>query len=104
MADQVLGPTPLNRQELEARWRQRLDVARLRLQFAHTYVKEVQRDLQQGSVPSADGNVALERAQRSENVAVVEYNRVLGIFTDLVVAGKIPDKKPARGGALSATG
>ena len=89
----MLDPT-LNR--LDELWRLRLSNARLRLEFARSYVKEVHRDLEKGTVPSADGTVAFERAVRAENLALAEYNRVLRIFTDLVVRRIIPDEDQAR--------
>ena len=99
-----MAEAPLNRQQLEDLWRQRVQDARLRLQFARTYVKEVQRDLEQGAVASADGHFAFQRAIRAEYIALSEYNRVLRVYTDLLVAGKIPDEEPgAAGDASSAT-
>jgi hypothetical protein len=44
--------------------------------------------------PTDDGNFALRKALRAENFALAEYHRVLTIFTDLVLRGKIPDAAP----------
>lgn len=62
-------------QELEQRWRSRLDDAKLRLDYATSYANG--RD---------DG-----WARRAHGTALAEYTRVLRIFTDLVVHGKIPE-------------
>ena len=87
----MADPTPT--QQLEEVWRLRLSDAQLRLQFARNYMQEVHRDLQEGVIPAADGNFALERAIRAENIAIAEYSRVLRFYTDLVVDGKIPEEE-----------
>ena len=74
-------------EDLVKQWRQRLDDARHRLDFAQIYVKEVQQDRQLGYVPSPDGDYAYRRAIRAESEARVEYLRILRIFTD-VLQGK----------------
>jgi hypothetical protein len=79
-----------SRQQLEDEWRQRALDAKLRLQLARDYVREVQRDLQRGSVPAADGNFAQQHALRAENLALRHYRDVLRTLADLVVRGKIP--------------
>ena len=76
---------------LEDRWRQRLKDAALRVDFARNYVKEVQRDFPADTLPSTDGRY-LQRALHAQTLALKEYQRVLRIYTDLVVHGKIPDE------------
>ena len=39
------------RQELESRWQKRVEDAKIRLDFASKYVKEVQRDQRSGTIP-----------------------------------------------------
>ena len=68
----------MGNQEIEQLWRRRLDDAKLRLDYATSYAKG--RD---------DG-----WARRAHETALAEYIRVLRIFTDLVVDGKIPDEIP----------
>lgn len=87
-----MGSAP-KRRDLEELWRERLKDAKLRLEFAYNYVKEVQKDLEAGGVPAPDGNFAFARAIKAENFALAEYNRVLRIFGDLLVQGKIPDER-----------
>lgn len=80
------------RQELENLWRTRLRDAALRLEFARNFLKEVQQDFPSCDLPSADGRFAFQQALRAENNALAEYNRLLRIFTDLIVDGTIPDE------------
>ena len=72
---------PPDRNGIEELWLARLRDAKLRLDFAQNYVREVQRDY--SSLPATDGQYALQRAVRAENVALAEYHRVLKIYTDL---------------------
>ena len=85
-----------DREGVEALWRKRLNTAKLRLEFARNYVAELQQELQTGSLPSPDGSFAYQQALRAENNALAEFRRVLQIFTDLTVDGKIPDEKQYR--------
>ena len=78
----------MERQQLEDVWRGRLADAKLRLDFATTYLNEVKKDFKDAT---SDGHYAFERAVRAQNVALADYTRILRIFTDLVVHGKIPD-------------
>lgn len=81
---------------VEELWRKRLNTAKLRLEFARNYVAELQRDLQTGALPSPDGGFAYQQALRAENNALAEFRRVLKIFTDLTVDGKIPEDNQYR--------
>ena len=72
---------PPERKALEELWLARLRDAKLAVDFARNYFKEVQKDL--SSLPPSDGQFALGRAVRAENVALEQYNRVLGIYTNL---------------------
>ena len=45
-----------------------------------------------GGIPGPDGHLLYQRALRAEYVALAEYSRVLGVFSDLVVNGKHPAK------------
>ena len=85
----MADPTP-NRQQLENLWHERLHAAKLRLDFARQYRCEVQADRKGGDIPSSDGHYAFQRALRAENLALDEYRRVLCIFSDLVLRGKMP--------------
>lgn len=85
-----------DRKALEELWRQRVNTARLRLEFARNYVAEVQQEVRQEGLPSADGAFAYRQAIRSEINALSEFRRVLKIFTELTVDGKIPDENDYR--------
>jgi hypothetical protein len=87
-----MSGSPSDRNSLEEQWRRRVEDAGLRLDFARNFVEEVQRDVAAHAVPAADGTFSYQRAVRAENVAAVEYGRVLRIYADLVVNGKPPDE------------
>jgi len=82
-------PAP-DRRALEDHWRKRLTDAELRLNFTRTYLKEVQQDYPPGEIQNADGHYAYRDALSAETEALREYRRVLQIFNDLIVHGKIP--------------
>ena len=81
-----------DRKALEELWRGRLNEARLRVELARNFMREIQQDFKNGTMPQPDGNVAFQRAVRAENSALAEYSRVLRVFHDLTVNGKIPDE------------
>ena len=83
-------PSP-DRRALEDHWRDRLKDAKTRLEFARSYLREVQQDYQSGALPSPDGSYAYQRAVRAEAAALAEYVRVLRIFSELAMDGKIPE-------------
>ena len=80
----------MRRQLLEDLWQRRLASALDRYRSAKRECEQVmqaQRDL---LTPFPDGQFAVRRALAVETAALVEYRRVLTIFTDLVVDGKPP--------------
>jgi len=81
-------PIP-NRHALEELWRVRLEEARVAYERARNALREVRQEF--GSEANAGGAYGVHQALRAENIALTEYLRVLRIFTDLVVAGKVPD-------------
>jgi len=97
------SPLPDSRSH-EERWRQRLKDAELRLTFARQYLKDIQRDYPQLDIRGADGLFAFRHALQAENLALAEYRRVLKIFCDLVVHGKIPDESASPKCSSSAGG
>jgi hypothetical protein len=68
-------------QELENLWQKRVEDAKVRLDLASQYVKEVQRDLKSGTIPSSDGRYAHHRALQAETLALKHYQRVLNTLT-----------------------
>jgi hypothetical protein len=81
-----------NRQALHDLWHERLKDAKLRLDFARNYAREVHRDFPPGATLSPDGAFAQRKAIRAETFAFAHYRRVLEIYTDLTVKGRIPDE------------
>jgi hypothetical protein len=79
-----------DRNALENLWRRRVENAGLRLDFARAFVEEVQRDVVAHAVAAADGAFSYQAALRAQNVAAVEFGRVIRIYADLVVNGKPP--------------
>jgi hypothetical protein len=94
----------MDAKELETLWRGRLHEARLRLDFARNFLKEVQRDFPL-SEPSPDGRYEYRRAIRLERLALREYRHVQRMLHDLQVNGTVPDeeewkRRTAPGGGL----
>ena len=78
-----------DRKTLENIWQQRLTDAKLHVDFASHYVNEVHHDCSSGTVRE---HAALNKAVRSRERAIEEYNRVLQIYDDLMVKGTLPDE------------
>lgn len=96
-----------DRKAIEDLWNQRLNDAKLRLDFARNYTSEVQRDYPSGDIPENEYHFAHSKGLRAENSALAEYNRVLRIFTDLTAHGMIPDEAEglkAKAASASGTG
>ena len=75
---------------LEAKWRERLENARIRYEEAKATVRAI-RELQ-SEIRSLDMSFALEYALRAEDEFLTEFKRVLTIFNDLVNYEKIPEE------------
>jgi hypothetical protein len=83
---------PQSKRELEDFWRERLREARLKYEeaskaFKATWGEHFEKRL------TADPTIAILRARDIEVQALSEYMRVLKIFTDLVVHGKLPPRR-----------
>ena len=70
--------------ELKALWKHRWEEAKLQLELAAIHVKQIEQQMMQID--------AYRQALETEILAAVEYTRVLRIYTDLVVYGKVPDE------------
>jgi len=77
-----------DRQASGAIWRERLGNARIRYEEAKAAVQAF-RELQ-SQIPSLDISFTLDDALRAEQHAFAELKRVVTVFNDLVVHGKIP--------------
>jgi len=73
---------------LERYWKERSLRAKADLDTARSRVQSSKDDLSSG----VDGSYAYARAMMDETHALVEYSRVLRIYTDLVVHGNLPDE------------
>lgn len=80
--------------ELERYWRERWQKAKLDLDAARSRVLSVKDDALSG-LSGLDGGYAqarYTRAMMDETTALLEYSRILRIYTDLMVHGKVPDE------------
>jgi hypothetical protein len=74
--------------------RDRAQAALLRYEAANRAASVAEADLIRGLRPaSADDLVAVEKLKQEAAAAMLEYRRLLRIFSELVVHGKIPDEK-----------
>jgi hypothetical protein len=81
-----------DRKALEALWRERLQRVRMEMDVASSFANGLRREGRPADSPSPDGGVAYRQAVRAEAAALAEYARILRLFADLVLAGKIPDE------------
>jgi len=74
--------------------RDRAQAALLRYEAAKEAVRAAEADLIRGGrLASADALVVVEKLKQEAAAAVLEYRRLLRIFSELVVHGEIPDEK-----------
>src|SRR5215475_4826469 len=78
-----------SKQELEDFWRQRLREARLKYEEASKAFKATWGEHFETRL-TADPTHAIQQARKAESRALSQYMRVLQVFTDLVVDGKLP--------------
>ena len=79
-------------------WRSRLRDAKLKVDFARGYKKEVEQDFPSGTISTPDGNFEHYQALRAENLALAEYHRVLRIYEQLVLRGEVPGEEDRASG------
>ncbi len=77
-----------NKRELEAIWHQKLNEAEEAYGIALANIEKVQAEYK--SMPTSDGNFALQQALTFQEMARDEYTRVLQTFTRLVLYGEEP--------------
>jgi CheY-like chemotaxis protein len=78
------------RQEMEDAWRLKLEQALERYRAATREYRTVLRQEPDRSIP--DLAKAIDGARTAESEALREYSRVLRIFTDLAIHGKLPEE------------
>jgi CheY-like chemotaxis protein len=77
-------------QELEDAWRARLEDSRRQCKDASNRYRTLLAEERDGRAPRPDSTLA--RARQAQSEALMEYARVLRLFTDLVVLGKMPEE------------
>lgn len=78
------------RQQLENFWREKLQQSRTRFEAGKEHAKQAITERNEALTPSSDGAFAVSQSSQAESRALAEYRRVLLLFTDLVVHGKMP--------------
>ncbi len=76
--------------DLDELWR-RLKDAKLRLDLAHNYVREITEDLKDGAVPEPDGYLAYRHVLRAEDLAAQNYLSILNRYQAVVLGGQARD-------------
>jgi CheY-like chemotaxis protein len=92
MENSGFAPPIVARHKLEDAWRRQLERTRDRYHAATKEYRKLLRQEPEGH-PPAPGS-ALDRSRHAESEALAEYARVLRIFTDLTVHGKLPVESP----------
>ena len=80
------------REQLEKFWGERLHEVRAKYDLAVAYSRQVLAEQKTSPYVPPDGSFAIHTALAQESAAQSEYVRVLKIFTDLTIRGKIPGK------------
>jgi CheY-like chemotaxis protein len=83
-------PHRLNRENLEEAWRLMLEGKQEQYRTAREHFATLLKGLQDGISPDLEG--AMAQASQAESQALTEYVRVLQIFTELTVHGKVPEE------------
>ena len=78
------------REELEDLWRLRLEGANRRFEAASAHYIRLLKEAPETS--AFEGGSPLARAHRARSEAQTEYMRLLRIFTDLTITGRIPEE------------
>jgi hypothetical protein len=78
--------------DVEELWRGRLAAAKAGYETAVARFRTASEDFRSNHTPSPDGGFSVHLAIAAESSARKEYMRVLRMFTDLVLYGKIPDE------------
>ena len=81
------------RQEFEKYWRRKLKESYERYQAASTRYRGLLQEELAGQVSSPDGPLALARREEFETLA--EFTRLLKMFAELTLDGRVPQGQPA---------
>jgi len=89
-----MGPVrAVCRLELEELWRVRLERAAKLHKAASIEHHKALDDMREGRTVPPDGSLAVRKAHLAESMALQEHMRVLRIFVDFTVYGKIPPEE-----------
>jgi hypothetical protein len=88
-----MGDSEASPQDLENQLRKLVADAKVRLDLTRNHLREVQRDLKSGALPSSERQYAYQQALRAETLALSYYQSVLKVFSTLVLDCKIPDEQ-----------
>ena len=95
---------PVDPRQLEVLWA-RLEDAKLQLDFALNYAKEIEADKLSGDIPAPDGYYAHRNALRGQEQAATRYLRALREFQAALAsergANGVSPKEPATGPAAN---
>jgi hypothetical protein len=81
------------RLELEDQWRERVMSAQSEFDLAVAQFRAALEDRRNWHLRAPDGSAAIRHARLRESAARGEYARVLGIFSELLIHGTIPDER-----------
>src|SRR5690242_10687318 len=87
-----MGNISPDRQRSLEQLRQHLQDAKIRYDFAKTYVEEVRQDFTNSSIDGPLELLGYRKALRSEIEALMEYNRVLRAMADLALRGTATER------------
>jgi hypothetical protein len=85
----------ITRQELEDLWRSRLEETQVRYREATEQYRKLLQAQPDGRPLNPDAALALARHAKSQ--ALADYMRVLRMFTELTVNGKMPEARSVAG-------
>jgi hypothetical protein len=85
----------ITRQDLEDLWRLRLEETQVRYREATEQYRKVLQGQADGRALNPDAALALARHAKSQ--ALADYMRVLRMFTELTVNGKMPEVRSVAG-------
>jgi len=80
----------ISRTQLELIWQTRVRAARHRYEQSMQAFDEAV--IESGSLPLPDSSELVRQARKHESCALEQYMRLLRLYTDLVVSGKVPEE------------
>ncbi len=81
---------------MERYWKERWHKAKCDLDTARASVKSLKEDARLSGPDGGYAHARYTRAMVDEIAALVEYSRVLRIYTDLMIHGKLPNRDDER--------